>query len=141
MILEPYFDKPYWVIDVLPEQVFENSPGQYFAIEEYMLQPANQSALRRRFADLLLKLNCYHGFYVYPSNEEDCGQNPTPDSLVSLVCSAQVDLCIVLSDADAMITLNRDDTYMTVYNPRKRLCKLIERLSFSEGLFLRKPVR
>ncbi|MBR4428802.1 MAG: hypothetical protein IKS78_05530 [Clostridia bacterium] len=141
MIPESYFDKPYWVIDVLPEQVSKNSPGQYFAVEEYWLQPMNQAALRRRFADLLLKLNCYHGFHVYSANETDYGQNPAPDSLISLVCSEQVDLCIVLTDSNAMITLNRDDTYMTVYNHRKSLCKLIERLSFSEGLFLRKPLR
>ena len=26
---------PYWNIDILPEQVPKDSPGQYFAVEKY----------------------------------------------------------------------------------------------------------
>ena len=29
---------PYWIIDILPSQVPENSPGQYFTVEKYFLQ-------------------------------------------------------------------------------------------------------
>ena len=29
---------PYWIIDILPEQVPKDSPGQYFAVEKYFLE-------------------------------------------------------------------------------------------------------
>ena len=57
--IEPYFERPYWVVDILPVQVPAHSPGQYFAVEEYYLQEPRLSALRRKYLELLLKLNCY----------------------------------------------------------------------------------
>ena len=33
-MIETLLNKPYWVIDILPEQVPEDSAGQYFAIEQ-----------------------------------------------------------------------------------------------------------
>ena len=34
-IIDELIEKEYWVVDILPEQVPENSPGQYFDIEKY----------------------------------------------------------------------------------------------------------
>ena len=37
----------YWIIDILPEQVPEDSTGQYFSVEKYYLAP-------ERFLNILL---------------------------------------------------------------------------------------
>ncbi len=36
--VEELLQCPYWIIDILPLQVPEDSPGQYFAVEKYFLQ-------------------------------------------------------------------------------------------------------
>ena len=33
--VEELLQCPYWIIDILPSQVPEDSPGQYFAVEKY----------------------------------------------------------------------------------------------------------
>ena len=57
--LEGLIEKPYWVVDVLPEQVPAGSPGQYFAVDDYFLKMPQLAVLHRKFAEILLKLNCY----------------------------------------------------------------------------------
>ena len=49
-MIETLLHKPYWVIDILPEQVPEGSSGQYFAVERCWLQPGQNAALRRKYA-------------------------------------------------------------------------------------------
>lgn len=46
-------------MDILPERVPEHAGGQYFSVERYFRQPARLAALYRKFAELLLRLNCY----------------------------------------------------------------------------------
>ena len=57
-MIEELLQSPYWVIDFLPRQVPADSVGQFFAVERFFLQETRQTALRRSFADILLKVNC-----------------------------------------------------------------------------------
>ena len=140
-MIEALLNKPYWVIDILPEQVPENSAGQYFAIEQYYLQQPGITDIHHRFADILLKLNCYSDFLVCLSDQEQQIRNPEPERLVSWINEEQKDLCIVLAGKDVVITLNHDDTYMTVYNPSEALINRIGSLAMAHGLFFRQPNR
>ena len=137
-MIETLLNKPYWVIDILPEQVSENSAGQYFAIEQYYLQ-TGITDIHRRFTDVLLKLNCYFDFLVCLSDQEQQIYNPEPERLVSWINTEQKDLCIVLAGEDVLITLNHDDTYMTVYNPSESLINRIRNLAMTHGLFFWQP--
>ena len=56
---ETLLNKPYWVIDILPEQVPEDSAGQYFAVEKYYLSEPRRTAVKQKQIDLILKLNCF----------------------------------------------------------------------------------
>ena len=137
-MIETLLNKPYWVIDVLPEQVPENSAGQYFAIEQYYLQ-TGITDIHRRFTDVLLKLNCYFDFLVCLSDQEQQIYNPEPERLVSWINTEQKDLCIVLAGENVLVTLNHDDTYMTVYNPSEALIYRIRNLATAHGLFCWQP--
>ena len=75
---EVLLNKPYWVIDFLPEQVPEGSSGQYFAVEEYFLRPERIAAIHARFAEILLKLNCYYDLRVCEAGTEAFETNPAP---------------------------------------------------------------
>ena len=49
------------------------------------------------------------------------------------------DLCVLLPDENALITLNRDELCMTLYNPPEKLLRRAERLAAAEGLFVWQP--
>ena len=136
---EALLNKPYWVIDLLPEQVPENSAGRYFAIERYFLQQPRIADIHRRFTDILLKLNCYSDFLVCLSDREQPVRNPEPERLASWISAEQKDLCIVLAEEDVLITLNHDGTCMTVYNPSEALLDRIGSLAAAHGLFRWQP--
>ncbi len=133
---DAYFDRPCWVVDLLPEQVPAASPGQFFAVERYFLSEG-RAGLRRRFAALLLKLNCDHDFQVCAPDGTDFGPNPPPERLAALVTEGWTDLCVELPGEDALITVGRDDLYLSVYGPSEPLRRRIGLLAGAEGLFLR----
>ena len=138
-MIETLLNKPYWVVDFLPEQVPDGSAGQFFAVEGYYLREPALSGLRRRFTDILLKLNCYYDFQVCPADSEEFIRNPAPKALAARILGAEDDLCILLPREDVLITLNRDDTCMTVYNPSETLLNRLRLLASAEGLFLWQP--
>ena len=137
--MEELLKKPYWVIDFLPEQVSPQSAGQVFAVERFYLQEPQQSALRRRFADILLKVNCYYDFQICEPEDEAWQPHPTPEQLFSWITENKKDACILLPDENTLFTVNRDDVCMTIFNPPDRLLQLLDRLSIAEGLFLWQP--
>ena len=138
-MIEALLNKPYWVIDILPEQVPEGSAGQYFAIEQYYLQQPGITDIHHRFTDILLKLNCYSDFLVCSSDQEQQICNLEPEKLAFWINTEQKDLQIVLAGEDALITLNHNDTYMTIYNPSEVLINRLRNLALAHGLFLWQP--
>ena len=138
-MIEALLNNPYWVIDILPVQVPEDSAGQYFAIEQYYLQQPGITDIHRRFTEILLKLNCYSDFLVCFPEQEQQILNPEPERLVSWINTEQKDLCSLLVGEEVLITLNHDDTYMTVYNPSDVLTNRIRSLAMAHGLFFWQP--
>ena len=134
--IEELLEKPYWVIDILPCQVPEESAGQYFAIEEFFLKDPHNAELRRRFVQILLKLNCYYDFLVY-RNDKEVIKNPSPEQLEEMILR-NTDIVDILLE-EAMIVIRYDDTYMTVYDPDEKLLNILKPLATSNGLFLWKP--
>ena len=129
-IIEESLKKPYWIVDILPKQVPERSPGQYGAVEQYYLKDA---MLRYKQLNLLLKLNCYYDLIIH----FDRGQiiNPEPDFLKSAVGKEYLNILI----GEALIVIDHTDTYMTVYGADCEMLNLIRQLAVSEGLFVWQP--
>ena len=134
-MMEELLNKPYWVIDFLPRQVPAKGGGQFFAVEEYYLR----SPMRRGFAEILLKLNCYYDIEVCEPETEKWQKNPPPEALFSWIADNEKDLCVLLPAENALITANRDDLYMTVYGPSEELLQLLRSLAAASGLFLWQP--
>ena len=132
---------PYWIVDILPEQVPADSGGQYFSVERYYLQPERIQKLRRAFAEILLRLNCYYDMAVSFDSCASWEKNPDPeafaDRLIGL--SGNSFLRAVFEGRRAMIDIERDDTYMTVFDPDSVLLEKIRALAAAEGLFLWSP--
>ena len=132
-------NKPYWIIDILPKQVPADSPGRYFTVEKYFL--AHLDDLCRKFAHVLIKLNCYRDLLV-STDEEQWTAEFSPADLQSYF-QASVDthspLFIRIQPSDALLTFSGDDHYLTLYAPDEALLSLLFPLAAAEGLFLRAP--
>ena len=136
-IITNLMTKPYWIIDILPKQVPAGDRGQYFMIEQYFLQSLQWDTLCRKFANLIIKLNCYHDIAVSQQADE-WKENPSPADLTEWLATRKP-LQVILPLCDALITFNGDDHYMTIFNPDDRLLELVTALASAEGLFVWKP--
>ena len=126
--IEELLDAPYWVIDILPEQVPAGAPGQYFTIEDHLLKHRILK-IKQKHIDLILKLNCYHAIEM-----EDV-KNPAPEQIEAVMKDRYVYIMV----GGAMILSEPDDTCMTIFNPDGPLLDLLKVLAASEGLFLWQP--
>lgn len=135
-MVEELLEKSYRVVDFLPEQVPEGSAGQFFAVEKYYMNPERMKGFRRKFADILLKLNCYYNFSVCEAQGDVFIDNPDPEWLEGKALG-NADLCVLLPEEETLITLYRDDLYMTVYNACGSVLKRLEQLAEAEELFVR----
>ncbi len=141
-LIEELLQGPCMVADILPEQVPAEAGGQYAAVEQYYLQPKRLKKLRRKFARILLALNCYADMCVSWDAGEHWERNPDPETFVKKILRfSGHDYLRVIFEADkVMIDLDHTDTYMTVYDPGHRFTERIGRLAAAEGLFLWAPL-
>ena len=129
---------PYWIVDILPEQVSAHAAGQYFAVERYFLQPERIAPLRRRYAEILLRLNCYFDMAVSFDACATWETNPDPETFAAHVegLSGNEFLRAVFAEQNAMIDYDHNDTYLTVYDPGAALLDKLRALAAAEGLFV-----
>ena len=127
--IDELLQSPCWIIDILPEQVPADGPGQYFAVEKYFLQKDRLAAIKERHVNVLLKLNCYRWLSV------DGAANPPPARLAAAATSRT--LCLRVDGA--LILSEPDDTHMTLFDPDEKLLALVRALAAGEGLFVWQP--
>ncbi len=136
--VERLLEEPYHVIDFLPAQVPTDSAGQYFAVEAFYREPPRRKQLYRKFADLLLGLNCYYDLAV--TDGKEWRTDVPPADLYAMVekCPENGFLNILTGNGDSLITLYGGDLYMTLYRASDKLLELTEKLACVQGLFVRK---
>ncbi len=131
MTIDELLQKPYWIIDIFPEQVPADSPGQFFAIEKYYLEKERIRSIKQKHINLILKLNCYRSISI----DEDPVIDPDPECIDAEMRRRY--LYVIIDDA--MILSEPDDTHMTVFNPDEKLLELIKTIAAGEGLFVWQP--
>ena len=131
MTIDELLETPYWIIDILPKQVPMDSPGQYFAVEEYYLSKKQIAEVKNRHIGLVLKLNCYRDL----SLDEETEINPPPGRIAEEMRKRH--LCILTGDS--MILSEPDDLSMTLYHPDEELLELVRVLAAGEGLYVWQP--
>lgn len=129
--IEELLQTPYWIIDILPKQVSKDSPGQYFAVENYFLQDKQLEEIKQKHINLVLKLNCY----IDISIDEDLSVKPSPEH----IAQEMRERYLYIMTGESMILSEPDDTHMTVFNPDPQLLELIKTIAPSEGLYVWKP--
>lgn len=129
--IEELLNTPYWIIDILPKRVPADSPGQYFAVEDYYLAAPRLSAVKQRHIDVILKLNCYKDL----SLDEWASVNPPPEEIAAAMTERYLNILV----EDSLIVSEPDDAHMTLFNPDGELLQLVKDLAAGEGLFVWKP--
>ena len=122
-------------------QVSADAAGQYFAVERYYLQQERIVPLRRKYAEILLRLNCYVDMAVSFDSCVSWETNPDPEAFVERVTglSGNDFLRAVLPQQNAMIDYDHNDTYLTVYDPDAALLDKVRALAAGSGLFVWSP--
>ncbi len=134
-LIEELLEKPCLVVDFLPEQVPKRDARKYFAVENYYLEPERYAGFREKFTDILLKLSCYYAFSVCEATVGKLFDNPAQEWLAGKIRDKK-DLCVLLPEEKVLITLNRDDLYMSVYNASGKVLEIIRKLAEANGLFV-----
>ena len=134
-MIEELLEMPCLVVDFLPEQVPEKDARQYFAVEKYYLEPERYAGFREKFTDILVKLSCYYAFSVCEAAVGKFFDKPAPEWLAGKIREKK-DLCVLLPEEKVLITLNRDDLYMSVYNADGKVLEIIRKLAEANGLFV-----
>ena len=129
--VEELLQCPYWIVDILPAQVPKDSPGQYFAVEEYFLQGNRIKEIKQKHINLILKLNCYADIVI----SDETVVNPLPEHIADEMQKRYLYIMV----GESMILSEPDDTHLTVFNPDSQLLELIRQIASGEGLFVWKP--
>lgn len=125
MTIEELLEKPYWIIDILPKQVPKDSPGQYFAVEDFFLKE-ELSEIKKKHINVVLKLNCYMDITI------DDDMNPSPEQIRDTMLGRDVYIMM----GESMILSETDDTHLTLFNPDEGVLDMINVIASSEGLFV-----
>ena len=134
MTIEVLLKKPYYVIDFLPMQVPKGSEGQFFDVERHYLRNAKE--IHNKFTDIILKLNCYYDLEFIVDDKSQI--NPKPNVIEKNIKSKKY---VLIRFDKALITIDKGDLYMTIYNPNSKNLKILKDLATSNGLFIWKPKR
>ena len=142
-LVEELLEGPCWIVDILPEQVGADAAGQYAAVERYFRQRPRIVPLRRRYAELLLRLNCYFDMAASFDSCMSWEINPDPEDFTERVTklSGNDFFRAVFAQQNAMIDYDHNDTYLTVYDPNASLLDKLKALAAAEGLFVWAPPR
>lgn len=126
--IDELLQTPYWIIDILPERVPKNSPGQYFAVEKYFLEEERIQVIKQKHINVILKLNCYRDI----SLDDETPVNPPPEQIDEEMRRRYLYVRV----DDSMILSEPDDTHMTLFSPDAKLLKLVKAIAAGEGLFV-----
>ena len=129
--IEELLQSPYWIIDILPSQVPQDSPGQYFAVEKYFLQGDRLEEIKQKHINLILKLNCYRDISI----GDEAVINPLPEHVADEMRKRY----LYIMTGESMILSEPDDTHLTVFDPDPQLLELIMQIASGGGLFVWKP--
>ncbi len=132
-------EKPCFIMDYLPEQVKADNGGQFYDVEDYLLNSDKHTGLKDRFVAIILKLMCYYHVSILWNGWVDL---PSPKMIEEAVCEIMGNrlgtLNVLFVEEDALLVFDWDCLNLSVYNPSEKAQSIMEKIALSEGLFWRK---
>ena len=137
-VINRLLEAPCCIIDFLPQQVPENCEGQFFEVEEYLLNCCDGYGLKDRFIRVILKMMCYYPISIYC---HEWIEKPTPKHVVEsiniIMENHSGDVNILFTSKDVLFQFVEDTLNINIYNPDEEMRVLLAKIADSEGLFFR----
>ena len=134
--IDELLEKPYYVIDFLPQRVPKNNNGHFFDVEYYLLNNEKRHEMKNKYVNIILKLMCYYPVSVFEYDAGRLIESPSPRVVVDLVRNNESSLGILLG-RDTLFMLEKRCLNVAVYNPDYDMREIISRIVGAEGLFWR----
>lgn len=138
-LVDQLLEKPCYIIDFLPQKVKENCNGQFFEVENYLLNHYDRFGIRDRIICTLLKMMCYYPVSVLWG---EWIENPKPEQVVYIIDTIMKkqsgELNVIFTNKDALLQFDWDCLNISIYNPDAEMKILFEKIASSEGMFWRK---
>ena len=137
-MLDELLAKECYIIDFLPERVSEDRDGQFFDVEDYLLNSPKHMLIKDRFISVILKLMCYYHIAVLWNEWVDKPNPKMIEKATSEMMDRQAGTLNCLFPNEAMLLVfDWDCLNLSVYNPPKKTHELFRQIASSEGLFWR----
>ena len=137
--IDGLLETPAWVVDIFPAQVPACAGERYFDAEGWLLLGRRGRKVRQAFADVLVKLGCYHDLTVYRDTDDKGVRNPSPKKLTKWVTKDKGIVNIVIEGENALVSVPDMSTCMAVHNAGDGLLALVRELAAASGLFVWQP--
>ena len=134
--IDRLLEKKCYIMDFLPERVLEDSDGQYFDVENYLLNSDKYLQIRDKFENVILSLMCY--FHVRIFWNDSWIDKPDPKMIDAIINDHSSSLNCLFPNEDMLLVYDKGCLYLAIYNPSKDKYRLFEQIAFSQGLFWRK---
>lgn len=132
-------EMPCYIIDFLPKQVPKNAGGQFFQIENYLLNNYERYGLRDRFIRIVLKIMCYYRVSVHWGKWIE---QPAPAMIADIIDTILGNhsgyMNMIFPDKDTLLVLDWDCLNLSIYNPDEEMRNLFEQIAHAEGMFWRR---
>lgn len=136
--LDDFMEKPCYIIDFLPEQVPKDCGGQFFKVEDYLLNNYKRCGLRDKFFRIILKLMCYYRVSIY---WDKWIEQPAPEQVAEIIDKTlqnrYASLDILLPEQDVLLHFDADSLNLSIYNPAEEMREIMKQIAWSEGMFFR----
>ena len=112
--------------------------AEHWNVEKYFLQKDRIREIYRRYAEILIRLNCYYSMAVSFDCGESWEEDPEPAVFVQKVLEAPqtAQLRVLFPAQNAMIDLDVGYTDLAVYDPDSNILDLLRPMLLAEGFFL-----
>lgn len=140
-IADRLLTKDCYIVDFLPETVSEDSNGQFFDVEYYLLNSPKYYMIKDKFVCVILKLMCYCHIMILWKEWID---KPKPELIENAVAEIMANhsgtLNCLFLDENMLLIFDWDCLNLSIYNPPEKAQHLLEQIAFSEGLFWRTAI-
>ncbi|MCM1468449.1 MAG: hypothetical protein NC086_09890 [Alistipes sp.] len=134
--IDELLNKPYYVIDFLPERVSKTANGHFFDVEYYLLNSEKHHEMKNKYVNIILKLMCYYRTSILWNGWKD---DPKPedidDAVKEIMENHSGTLNILFPEENVLLVFEWDCLNLTVYNLPENMKELVEKIALSEGFF------
>ncbi|MBO4837808.1 MAG: hypothetical protein J5493_00330 [Lachnospiraceae bacterium] len=141
MLVEDILERPYQIVDIFPAQVPQEGADRYFWTERYYQKPQRLQRIYRKYAEILLRLNCFWPMRVSFDWGGFWDEDPDPETFAEKVGNLPGNghLRVLFLPQETLIDLDAPDTSVTVFSPEPALWEILQKLAAAEGFFTWQP--